>query len=306
MNWPLGSATPFALSVVVGSGLLATCSSAEAATTVYELAQLTHFHGLAVVPAETSRLYLATHDGLFIVDPDGTAHPLSEMRDDLVGFVPHPTDPSILYASGHPAGGANLGVVVSTDSGRSWTQLSEGVGGPVDFHQMALSPADPKTIYGAYAGDLQVSKDEGRTWEVVGWTPEGLIDLAASSRDPSTLYAATQIGLVKSEDGGKTWQHAYWPRQPATMVHVTPDGTVYAFVVGVGLIETAEPELGWQTISKDGFGDVYILHLAVDPTSHSSLYAITLNPESKAWAVVVSNDTGKTWAPLSGPPTGRK
>jgi hypothetical protein len=91
MTWPFGSATPFALSVV-GSALLATCLPVEAATT-NELAQLTHFHGLAVVPAETSRLYLATHDGLFIVEPNGTAHPLSEIRHDLMGFTPHPTDP---------------------------------------------------------------------------------------------------------------------------------------------------------------------------------------------------------------------
>jgi len=38
------------------------------------------------------------------------------------------------------------------------------------------------------------------------------------------------------------------------MVQVTPDGTVYAFVVGADLIQAAEPRLSWQTISKDGFG----------------------------------------------------
>ena len=297
MNWPLGSAIPFALSVV-GSGLLATCFPAEAATTVYELAQLTHFHGLAVVPAETSRLYLATHDGLFIIEPDGTAHPLLEIRYDLMGFTPHPSDPSILYASGHPAGGGNLGFVVSTDGGRSWTQLSEGVGGPADFHQMDASPADPKTIYGAYAGQLQVSRDGGRGWEALGPAPDGLIDLAASSTDPGTLYAATQGGLLKSEDAGKSWENAYWSRQPATMVHVTPGGAVYAFVVGTGLIETAEPRLTWQTVSKYGVGRNYILHFAVDPTSRNTVYAITFNLQNKAQAVLASTDAGESWAPL--------
>ena len=297
MNWPLGSAIPFALSLV-GSGLLATCFPAEAATTVYELAQLTHFHGLAVVPAETSRLYLATHNGLFIVEPNGTAHPLSEMRDDLMGFAPHPTDPSILYASGHPAGGGNLGVVVSTDGGKSWTRLAEGVEGPVDFHQLDVSPADPRTIYGAYVGQLQLSRDGGQTWKVVGPAPKGLIDLAASSEAPSRLYAATQGGLLKSEDAGKTWENAYWSREPATMVHVTPDGAVYAFVVGTGLIETAEPKLSWQTVSKHGVGGDYVRHFAVDLTSHNKVYAITFNPENKAQAVLASTDAGESWAPL--------
>jgi hypothetical protein len=298
MNRALSSVIQLAVGVAAGSGWLATCSPAEAATTVYELAQVTHFHGIAVDLADNSRLYLATHHGLFIVEPDGTAQPPSDIRHDLMGLTPHPTEPSILYASGHPAGGGNLGVIASTDGGASWTQLAEGVGGPVDFHQLDVSPADPKTIYGGYGGQLQVSTDEGRSWKLVGRAPEGLIDLAASSKAPKGLYAATQGGLLKSEDGGKSWQDAYWLRQPATMVHVTPDGAIYAFLVGTGLIETAEPNLSWQTVSKHDFGEDYVLHLAVDPASHNKLYAITFNPQTRAQAVLASTDAGKSWAPL--------
>jgi photosystem II stability/assembly factor-like uncharacterized protein len=111
----------------------------------------------------------------------------------------------------------------------------------------------------------------------------------------------TQSGLLKSEDGGRIWQDAYWLRQPATMVHVTPDGAVYAFVIGTGLVETVEPNLSWQTISKDGFGGDYVLHFAVDPTSHSKLYAISFDPQSKEQAVLASDDAGRTWAPLAKP-----
>jgi photosystem II stability/assembly factor-like uncharacterized protein len=167
------------------------------------------------------------------------------------------------------------------------------VGGPVDFHQMDVSPADPQTIYGAYAGQLQVSRDGGQSWEVVGPAPEGLIDLAASSKDAAMLYATTESGLLKSEDGGRTWQDAYWLRQPATMVHVTPDGAVYAFVVGSGLIKAMEPKLSWQTISEDGFGGDYVLHLAVDPTSHGKLYAISFDPQSRHQTVLASDDAGR-------------
>jgi class 3 adenylate cyclase len=105
------------------------------------------------------------------------------------------------------------------------------------------------TIYGAYAGNIQISRDGGQTWEVVGPAPKGLIDLAASANDRSTIYAATQVGLLKSEDGGRTWQDAYSLRKPATMVHVALGGAVYAFVVGTGLIGSAEPKLSWQSVS---------------------------------------------------------
>jgi photosystem II stability/assembly factor-like uncharacterized protein len=109
---------------------------------------------------------------------------------------------------------------------------------------------------------------------VAGAAPEGLIDLAASSKDPGTLYAATQGGLLKSEDGGRSWQDAYWLRQPATMVHVTPDGAVYAFLAGTGLIRATEPNLTWQTVSGSS-GDEYVLHFAVDPTT-GHFYAVTM------------------------------
>jgi hypothetical protein len=302
MNCLPGFLFPFALGAAAGGGLLATCSPGEAATTVYELAQVTHFHGLAVEQAETSRLYLATHDGLFTVERDGTTYPLSEMRDDLMGLTLHPADPSILYASGHPEGGGNLGFVTSTDGGKSWISLIRGGERPFDFHQLDVSAADPKIIYGVAAGELQVSKNGGRKWELVGPAPEGLIDLAASSKAANKLYAATQGGLLMSEDGGRTWQNVYWLRQPATMVHVTPNGAVYAFLVGAGLIETFEPELSWQTVSKDDFDGDYALHFAVDPRSHSKLYAISFDPQSKEQAVLASNDGGKTWAPLAKTP----
>jgi photosystem II stability/assembly factor-like uncharacterized protein len=288
---------PIALVIMSAGAFVATRSHSEASTTVQALAEETHFHGIAVDPSDPSRLYLATHHGLYAVAADGSATRLSPVQD-FMGFTPHPTDPSILYASGHPAGGGNLGFIASEDGGESWSQLAEGVGGPVDFHQMDVSPADPDTIYGAYAGQLQVSRDGGRTWEAVGPAPEGLIDLAASSKDPSTLYTATQSGLLKSEDGGRSWQGAHWLRQPATMVHVTPNGAVYAFVVGTGLIETMEPKLSWQTVSKDGFGGDYALHFSVDSRSPSKLYAITFDPQSHEQAVLASDDAGKTWAPL--------
>ena len=296
-SWLCTGAMLSTIALVAVTAAVTSRLAAAEATTVAALAQQTHFHGIAVDLTEPSRLYLATHHGLYAVAPDGSATRLSPVQD-FMGFTPHPTDPSILYAGGHPATGGNLGFIASREGGASWSQLAEGVGGPVDFHQMDVSPADPNVIHGAYGGSLQMSRDGGQTWEMVGPAPDGLIDLAASSTDPSTLYAATQAGLLQSEDGGKTWQDAYWLRGPATMVHVTPDGAVYAFVVGAGLIETMEPKLSWRTITKDGFGGDYVLHFAGDPSDAATLYAIAMHPESHAQKVLASRDGGQTWTPL--------
>lgn len=261
---------------------------------VSELSKHTHIHGIAVPPGSPSRIYMATHHGFFVVSADGMASRLSEAIDDFMGFTPHPTDPAMLYASGHPAGGGKLGIITSIDGGRTWRQIAEGFNGPVDFHQMDVSRADPAVIYGVH-GDLQVSRDGGHTWQVTGRLPDGLVDLTASTSDADTVYAATKGGLFMSSDGGGAWRPAYMVKRPVTMVQSAPDGALYAFVFGSGLIRATEPGLDWQLVS-DGFGEGYLLHLAVDPADPAKLYAV-----DDQGSVLASLDGGRTWAPLGGP-----
>lgn len=274
--------------VAVAAMAYAYRASSDRPVSLSELAGTTHFHGIAVDPEDPSRLYLATHHGFYIVSPDGMATRLSEVMD-MMGFTPFPFDPRILYASGHPAGGGNLGFLMSDDGGKSWRQLSKGIGGPVDFHQMDASKADMKTIYGAYGG-LQVSRNGGLSWSRVGPQPEGLIALATSALNVDTLYAATQTGLLVSKDGGKSWQPAFAEKRPASTVFATREGDVYAFVLGSGLLHAKEPALAWQSLGSD-FGGAYILHLAVDPTNRERLYAVT-----NKGSILGSRDGGRTWA----------
>lgn len=274
--------------LAVGAALYAYRSFSNQPVSIAELARTTHFHGIAVDPHDSSRLYLATHHGFFIVSPDGMATRLSGVMD-MMGFTPNPAQPDILYASGHPSGGGNLGFMTSEDDGKTWRQLSKGLGGPVDFHQMDVSKADARVIYGAYGG-IQVSRDGGISWLPVGPAPTRLIALAASARDVNVVYAATERGLLISRDGGKSWRPAYPPGRPASTVFTTPNGDVYAFVLDTGLIHATEPGLQWQVLGS-GFGNAYLLHLAVDPTNKERLYAVT-----SQGTVLASRDGGRTWA----------
>jgi photosystem II stability/assembly factor-like uncharacterized protein len=205
-----------------------------------------------------------------------------------MGFSPHPSQPGLLFASGHPAGGGNLGVIASSDGGRTWTELSPGVDGPVDFHQMAVSPADPNVIYGAF-GDLQVSRDGGKSWAVAAPLPDRLIDLAGSGSNPDTLYAATEQGLSVSLDAGVSWK-AILEGAPVTLVEAARDGTLYAFVFGEGFVSAREGDFKFETLASD-WGDAYLLHLAVDPDDKNRLFAA-----SGKGQVFVSSDGGKTWS----------
>lgn len=287
----------FRLILIVAATFLIAAPAVQAQwnAALTELLQSTHIHGLAVDRADGGRLLIATHHGLHALRlATGMVEQVSERRDDFMGFTPHPTDETTLYASGHPARGGNLGFMASTDGGRSWSMLSPGVGGPVDFHQMDVSKADPSVIYGVYRG-LQVSRDGGRSWSLVGPAPQGLIDIAASSTDATRIYAATQQGLLVSANGGRNWQYARLLRRPVSMVAAASDGSIYAFMLGSGLLRAEEPSLAWQTLSND-FGDSYLLHFAVDPADPSRQFASTQNN-----VLLASDDAGRNWRRLGAP-----
>lgn len=271
---------------------IAGCSSESDRVPLKTLGEGTHFHGIAVDQNKSEYLYLATHHGFHRLDLDGMTQQISDVTDDFMGFIPHPSDPTQFIASGHLQRGGNLGVIVSTDGGETWSQRSVGADGPVDFHQLTISHADPDTLYGAYRGQLQISRDAGQEWHIQGPAPEGLIGLAASSQDADRLYAATQAGLLMSPDAGQRWRHAYPEPRPASVVTTTGAGDLYAFIGGVGLVHAREGSRDWQVLS-DGWGDNYLLHLAVDPQDPERLYAI-----DSQGRVLASQDGGSSWRSL--------
>jgi photosystem II stability/assembly factor-like uncharacterized protein len=264
---------------------------AQEATSLADLLGHSHVHGLALDPKDSGRLLLATHHGLHALALDtGAVTPVGESRQDFMGFSVAGQDR--FFASGHPEEGGNSGVLRSEDGGVTWTRLSDGVDGPVDFHQMTVSAADPDSVYGVHLGILQRSRDGGITWETVAPAPESLIDLAASFADPERLFAATEAGLLVSADGGQGWQPAGPWTAPVSFVEAGPGEVVHAFVLGEGLVRAEEGAIDDWTLVSPPFGGDYLLHFATDGTR---AFAVT-----GSGALLASDDGGASWALFGG------
>lgn len=300
-SWPLPRSAHFAdrpglfrsalTPLLLVAALLAGCSSEPEGTSLEQLRQQTHIHGLAFDRADSERILLATHHGFHVVGGDGLARQVSNETHDFMGFTPHPQDAETLFSSGHPARGGNLGVLVSSDAGRNWEQRASGVDGPVDFHQLTISEADPDVLYGVHAGRLQVSRDGGQGWRVQAPVPDGLIGLAASSRDPQHLYAATKGGLLMSPNGGERWRQLHPERRPVSLV-VADGEELYAFMLGVGLIRADEATRQWEVVNGD-WGERYLTHLAVAPDDPARLVAA-----DDQGRLLLSTNGGQDWSPL--------
>ncbi len=269
------------------------CVSFAASAEPVPLDRIEHIHGIAVDPDQPSRLLLATHHGIFAATADGLARRISELDADLMSLAVDPRNPRKFYASGHPAGGGNLGVMASEDGGATWRHISDGVDGPVDFHALAVSPIDSNVLYGV-SKELQVSRDGGMTWRRAGTAPEKLFALAVSAIEPNTLYAATMKGLLVSRDGGNNWESTSVDRRPATTVHVTPQGRLFVFVYGTGLITAEESKLAWKTVAG-GFQDRVLMSLVIEPRDRDRVYALT-----DTGALMTSRDGGARWTSFEG------
>ena len=187
--------------VFTASLLMLTASTQARGATLADLNTQTHYHGIAVNRVGTAKLLLATHHGLFALDETGAATLVSPVQD-FMGFSPHPTEALSYFASGHPATGGNLGFIASKDGGANWEQVSPGLDGPVDFHQLDVSPADSLVVYGVY-GNVQRSADGGQSWTKTGDTPPGLIAIAASS-----IVLTLSVGAAMSRSYGACEVHA--------------------------------------------------------------------------------------------------
>lgn len=196
---------------------------------------LAHVHGLGVNP-DDGALHAATHFGLWRIDSSGTARRVGEFAHDFMGFSVVGRDHFL--ASGHPNGARelppHLGLIESTDAGRSWRSVSRM--GESDFHVLR---SGARRTYGwsSTSGRLAVTTDRR------SWTDRGemaLVDLALDPDDDGQLIAAvaeseTRVALRASDDAGKSWSDVRdapelvrldWPSDD-TAWGVGADGTVF-------------------------------------------------------------------------------
>jgi len=257
-----------------------------------------HVHGLAVDRADSNRVYIATHNGLFLLKNDKELTLVGNKKDDYMGFSPHPTDARIIFSSGHPSTGGNLGVQKSMDSGITSEKLTNGdPSGPVDFHAMTVSEANPSLLYGWYRGYVYRSEDSGETWKTL---PNQIL-IASFGTDPqeeSVVYAGTKGGLLKSSNKGETWEVVYALQNTEDVVfdiEVDPkDRTLWLATEQQGIMRSTRDATGTLTVETIGNlpNGATATQFAVDRKNLQIFYATSEENVYK------STDGGKNWNKL--------
>ncbi|RKX99851.1 hypothetical protein DRP77_12570, partial [Candidatus Poribacteria bacterium] len=238
--------------------------------------------------------------------------------DNLVRtIIIDPRDSNVIYAATgifdrEAFNDVGVGVLKSTDGGRSWRQINDGLDNLfVGFLEM--HPRNPDVLFAAAGnnamaylgrmGGIYKTEDGGEHWrKVLGDDIFTVVVIAPS--DPDIVYAGSASAFYRSEDGGETWvrmskPEGFWGPPgiragvPISAV-VDPDDPYTIFVnnYGGGCFKSTDGGRTWVDSSK-GYTGADLHAIEVDPRSPDIVYTIGRSGPFK------SLDGGESWIGLA-------
>lgn len=218
----------------------------------------------------------------------------------------------------------------STDGGRSWTVVVNGIDNDGGLTEVEISPADPSIAYVA-AGEgegVYRSGDGGLSWNRTTKeieTPE--ISLLVASPDSArTAFAAGEgVGLIRTVDAGRTWESLVTTGGVTALAYSAVDSSRILRGTAAGALEeSTDGGASWRTLASSpgdaitavaGSGDGNVLVATADGRllRHESgtnvlrelpfedRVASLVASGSDVWAVgaergpFLSTDAGDTW-----------
>lgn len=291
-------------------------------------------NSIAIDPANSSIIYIASQDGLYKSTDDGAS--FSIIRNSASGIFINKNNSNFLLCIDDDS------LYKSTSGGVTWENISNlsEIG---SLSKAGVDPGNEDIIYYSYNGWSSVRKsiDGGSTWsstsmsggfgfsianqnpDIIYSSDNGLFrsddkaltnkkiytcygavsDIVPSGND-SIVYASVPPGkLIKSTDYGETWSvmqnglKGYIPNY----IHfpsVSSD-TVFLATRGGGIYFSPDTGNTWIQREDQIFHSRNILQVITEPGNHQNVIILAGNAYSESGKVYLSNDGGMTFNDIS-------
>ena len=204
-----------------------------------------------------------------------------------------------------------LGVLKSTDGGKTWRQINNGIDN-LFVGYLEMHPHNPDVLFAAAGmnaarqeGGVYRTFDGGKHWEKV-LSSHAMTVVTFSPSNPNIIYAGSAAAFYRSADGGDNWRKLQRHRDygppgiragvPISAV-VDPDDPMTIFVnnYGGGCFKSTDGGVTWIDSSK-GYTGADMRHVAVCTDDPSKVYAIGRSGPFRSF------DSGENWGGIAFPP----
>ena len=193
----------------------------------------------------------------------------------------------------------------STDIGKTWHRVSNGIFPEADIRAIVVNPTDSNILYAGTEKGVVKTTDGGNNWAHLPSEMDSreVWSLAIHPTEPDTLYAGTcPSAFFKTTDAGKTWTQLnaeladecegvpIIPRVTTIIIDPVDHDTVYAGIEIDGMRLSTDAGKTWNNRSE-GLSSQDIHGLTVVPGEQKTLVAATNND------VCITTDMHH-WTPL--------
>ena len=187
----------------------------------------------------------------------------------------------------------------STDSGKNWRLIKDGMIDDSDVFAIDLDPRDPDHIIASACSGIYESQNAGEKWAKI----QGIPSQSRRTRDimqhPSiagTVFAATTEGFWMSTTGGKTWSLTTQRNLEINSIAVHPDVPNRVFIGTNNYGVMVSNDGGSNFVPTNfSFTSRFTYSITPDTTQPNRLYALTHNVATGGGFFFTSNDAGRSW-----------
>ena len=215
------------------------------------------------------------------------------MPVNIESLAMDPRNASTLYA------GTWWRAYKSTDSGKNWHIVVNGMIDDSDVFAVTLDPRNPDHVISSACSGIYESQNSGELWKKIQGIPSQsrrTRDLLQHPTVPGTVYAATTEGFWMSSNGGKTWALTTSRDLEINSIAVHPDEPNRVFIGTNNYGVMVSNDGGRNFVQASGnFTSKFTYFVTPDIRQPNRLYAATHNTATGGGFFFISNDAGRTW-----------